>query len=76
MLKAKVKPRDAVEVSQNNGTREKENKLHHHHFVFMVCLRNRFHAAVRLISQMTSKCGKNKEVTHEPQGSVSLMFKE
>ena len=25
-------------------------------------------------SQMTSKCGKNKEVTHEPQASVSLMF--
>ena len=25
-------------------------------------------------SQMTSKCGKNKEVAHEPQASVSLMF--
>ena len=23
---------------------------------------------------MTSKCGKNKEVAHEPQASVSLMF--
>ena len=23
---------------------------------------------------MTSKCGGNKEVTHEPQASVSLMF--
>ena len=25
-------------------------------------------------SQMTSKCGKNKKVAHEPQVSVSLMF--
>ena len=25
-------------------------------------------------SQMTSKCGKNKEVAHELQASVSLMF--
>ena len=25
-------------------------------------------------SQMTSKCGKNKEVAHEPQASVSLLF--
>ena len=25
-------------------------------------------------SQMTSKCGKNKEVAHEPQASVSLML--
>ena len=25
-------------------------------------------------SQMTSKCGKNKEVAHEPQASVSPMF--
>ena len=33
---------------------------------------NRFHVAVR--SQMTSKCGKNKEVAHEPQASVSPMF--
>ena len=23
---------------------------------------------------MTSKCGKNKKVAHEPQASVSLMF--
>ena len=33
-------------------------------------LTKRFHVAVRLFSnrsQMTSKCGKNKEVTHEPQ---------
>ena len=26
------------------------------------------------VSQMTSKCGKNKDVAHEPQVSVSLMF--
>ena len=25
-------------------------------------------------AQMTSKCGKNKKVPHEPQASVSLMF--
>ena len=25
-------------------------------------------------SQMTSKCGNNKEVVHEPQASPSLMF--
>ena len=40
-------------------------------------LTNRFHVAVRLFSnrsQMTSKCGKNKKVTHEAQPSVSLMF--
>jgi len=37
----------------------------------------RFHVAVRLFNnrpQMTSKCGENKEVAHEPQASVSLMF--
>ena len=36
-----------------------------------------FHVAVRLSSnrsQMTSKCGQNNEVAHEPQASVSLMF--
>ena len=41
-------------------------------------LTNRFHVAVRLFSnrsQMTSKCGKNKKVTHtRRQPSVSLMF--
>ena len=40
-------------------------------------LTNRFHVVVRLFSnrsQMTSKCGKNKEVAHEPQASVSVMF--
>ena len=42
-----------------------------------VNLTNRFHVAVPLFSnrsQMTSKCGKNKEVAHEPQANVSLMF--
>ena len=37
----------------------------------------KFHVSVRLFSnrsQMTSKCGKNKEVAPEPQASVSLMF--
>ena len=40
-------------------------------------LTNRFNVAARLFSnrsQMTSKCGKNKEVAHEPQASVILMF--
>ena len=40
-------------------------------------LTHRFHVAVRLFSnrsQMTSKCGKNKEVAQEPQASVSVMF--
>ena len=38
---------------------------------------NRFQVAVRLFSnrsQMTSKCGKNKQVAHKAQPSVSLMF--
>ena len=37
---------------------------------------NRFQVAVRLFSnrsQMTSKCGKNKNVAHEAELSVSLM---
>ena len=41
-----------------------------------VNLTNRFHVAVCLFSsrsQKTSKCGKNKEVAHEPQASVSVM---
>ena len=41
-----------------------------------IYLTNRFHVAVRLFSsrsQMTSKCGKNKEVAHEAQPSVSLI---
>ena len=36
-----------------------------------VFLTNRYHFAVRLFSyrsQMTSKCGKNKKVAHEPLG--------
>ena len=43
----------------------------------IVKLTKRFHVAVRLFSnrsQMTSKCGENKKVAHEPQASVSLMF--
>ena len=43
----------------------------------LIYLTNRFHVAVHLFSnrsQMTSKCGKNKKVTHEAQPSVSLMF--
>ena len=40
-------------------------------------LTNRFHVAVRLFSnrsQMTSKCGENKEIAHEPQASASLQM--
>ena len=40
-------------------------------------LTNRFHVAVRLFSnrsQMTSKCGENKEMAHEPQASASLQL--
>ena len=48
-------------------------------FVRIIALRltNRFHVAVRLLSNrslMTSKCGKNKNVAHEAQPSVSLIF--
>ena len=46
-------------------------------YIITGCLTNRFHVAVRLFSnrsQMTSKCHKNKEVAHEPQASVSLLF--
>ena len=42
-----------------------------------VSLTNRFYPPMRLFSNrsnMTSKCGKNKVVAHEPQASVSLMF--
>ena len=42
----------------------------------LIYLTNRFKVAVCLfsnISQMTSKCGKNKKVTHEAQLSASLM---
>ena len=38
-------------------------------------LTNRFYVAVRLFMITDDvKCGKNKEVAHEPQVSVSLMF--
>ena len=43
----------------------------------IVYLTNRFYVAVCLFSnrsQMTSKCRKNKEVAHEPQENVSLLF--
>jgi len=43
----------------------------------IICLKNRFHVAVRLFSngsQMTSKRGKNKKVANEAQPSVSLML--
>ena len=43
----------------------------------MIYLTNRFHVAVRLFSnrsQLTSKCGNNKEVEQELQASVLLMF--
>ena len=46
-------------------------------FTLFSFVTNRFHVAVRLFfirSQMTSNCGENKEVAHEPQASVSLMF--
>ena len=39
-----------------------------------IYLTNRFHVAVRLFSnrsQMTSKCGKNKNVAHDAQPSVT-----
>ena len=42
-----------------------------------ICLKNRFRVAARLLSnrsQMTLRCGKNKEVAHEPQASVSLIW--
>ena len=45
--------------------------------LYIYYLTNRFRVAVRLFSnrsQMTSKCRKNKEVAHEPQASVSVMF--
>ena len=45
--------------------------------ILVIYLTNRFHVAVRLfsnVSQMTSKCGKNKKVAQEVQPSVSLMF--
>ena len=41
------------------------------HVISSIYLTNRFHFAVRLFSyrsQMTSKCGKNRKVAHEPLG--------
>ena len=52
---------------------ENNNRLH----LILVNLKNNLHVALRLFSkksQMTSKCGKNKEEAHEAQLSVSLMF--
>ena len=43
----------------------------------MINLTNRFQVAMRLFSNrspMMSKCGKNKNVAHKVQPSVSLMF--
>ena len=46
-------------------------------FTLLSLLTNRFHVAVRLFcigSQMSSNCGKNKDVEYELQARVSLMF--
>ena len=51
--------------NQTNQTSVKTGKMND------IYLTNRFHVAVRLLSdrsQMTSKCGKNKQVAHEPLG--------
>jgi len=43
----------------------------------LINLANRFHVAVRLLSnrsQMTSKCGKNKKVAHEAIAECVLLF--
>ena len=43
----------------------------------MIDLTDKFHVTLLLLSDrspMTSKCGKNKNVVHEAQLSVSLMF--
>ena len=48
-----------------------------YNFQTILSLTNRFHVAVHLFSnrsQMTSKCGKNKEEANELQASVSVMF--
>ena len=45
------------------------------HSSFILYLTNRFYSAVLLFSnrsQMTSKCGKDKKVAHEPQANVPL----
>ena len=59
-----------MDVKTVNGM-EKTNREQ----FYMVYLTNRFHVSVRLFSkrsQMTSKCGKNKEVAQEPPVSVWL----
>ena len=40
----------SAEVSRKVALEKEKNKLRHHHFISMVCLRNRFHVAVRLFS--------------------------
>ena len=48
--------------------------LHRRHYILFY-LTTRFHVAMRQFSnrsQVASKCGKNKEVAHELQASVSL----
>ena len=40
----------SAEVSRKIALEKEKNKLRHHHLISMVCLRNRFHVAVRLFS--------------------------
>ena len=59
--------------SQYTGTDHKDRSSRPR----FVELTNRFHVAVRLFSnrsQMTSKCGENEEMAHEPQASASLQM--
>jgi len=54
-----------LDENQTNQTSVKTGKMND------IYLTNRFHVAVRLLSdrsQMTSKCSKNKQVAHEPLG--------
>ena len=79
MFKSQVEPQAAGEWFhfQRAGIWTVIVKLTNRRQFSMVYLTNRSQAAVRLFSnrsQMTSKCGKNKKVAHEPQASVSLMF--
>ena len=63
-----IQPNQAIRLRARKETRVKP---------YIINLTNRFHDAVRLFSngsQMMSKCGKNKNVAHEAQPSVSLMF--
>ena len=46
-------------------------------FVSLLCQTNRFHVAVHMFSnrsQRTSKCGKNKKVTHSAVPPVPVFF--